>query len=35
MLSKTPFNYLVTMGSAYTTLNDTVNQRIPQYLSGI
>ena len=34
MLSKTPFNYFVTMGSAYTTLNDTVNQRMPQYCQG-
>jgi len=30
MLSKITFNYLFTMGSAYTTLNNTLNQRIPQ-----
>ena len=31
MLSTITFIYLVSMGSAYTTLNDTLNQRIPQY----
>ena len=28
---KITFNDLLTLGNTYTTLNDTLNQRIPQY----
>ena len=31
MLLKITFNDLLTLGNTYTTLNDTLNQRIPQY----
>ena len=28
---KITFNDLITLGNTYTTLNDTLNQRIPQF----
>ena len=31
VLLKITFNDLLTLGIMYTTLNDTLNQRIPQY----
>jgi len=31
VLSKITFNDLLTLGNMYTTLNEALNQRIPQY----
>ena len=31
MLLKITFNDLLTLGNTYTTLNDALNRRIPQY----
>ena len=31
VVSKITFNDFLTLGNTYTTLNDTLNQRIPQY----
>ena len=31
VVSKITYNDLLTLGNTYTTLNDTLSQRIPQY----